>query len=264
MAEQRDPPHAGEEALATYALQQEGDREGQAGADDVEARHIRECAQCQAEVARIELLLRQLDRQLYRLECPAVEQLTAYALGELGRAERRRIEAHVQGCTRCTDEVEVTRSVLAPADPAGGPLAAVRRVLATLLPPQAAPASGPALSLRDRERPEAGENETPRIFTAEGVEITLRSETERGHSLLYGAIHREDEAEAGTTAISVRLVQAPAEAAELTGPASREPTVVATADVALDAFELGPVPSGTYQLEVLLAVRVIVIPSLTL
>jgi len=264
MAEQRDPPHASEEALAAYALQQEGDREGLAGADDVEARHIRECTQCQAEAARIEVLLGHMDRQLYRLECPPVEQLTAYALGELGGAERRRVETHVQGCAHCTDEVEVTRSVLAPADPAGGPLAVVRRVLATLVPPQAAFGAAPALSLRDRERPEAGENETPRIFAAEGVEITLRSETERGKSVIYGAIQRDDEAEAGTTAISVRLVQAPAEAAELTGPASPEPTVVATADVALDAFELGPVPSGTYQLEVLLAVRVIVIPSLTL
>jgi anti-sigma factor ChrR (cupin superfamily) len=258
MAEQRDPPHASEEALARYALQQEED---QAGADDVEAQHIRECAQCQAEVARTELLLRQLDRQLYRLECPPVEQLTAYALGELDNAERQRVKVHVQRCARCTDEVEVTRSVLAPADPAAGPLAAVRRVLATLLPPQAAPASAPALSLRDRERPEADENETPRIFAADGVEVTLRSETERGKSVLYGTLHRADEGDAGTTPISVRLVQAPAEAAR---PAVAEPSVVATADVALDAFELGPMPSGMYQLQVLLADRVIVIPALTL
>ena len=248
MAEQRTPPHASDEALAAFAMRR---AEHQEDADDPEARHIGQCQECQAEVAHIKLLLRQLDQHVYRLECPSVEQLTAYALGELGATERRRIAAHVQGCARCADEVAITREVLAPANPPGA-LAAIRRVLAGLVPSQST--LTPALNLRDRSRPD--EDNAPRIFRAEGVEITLRSEADRGNAVLYGMIGR-DEADAGTAPISVRLLQS-IETAHV------EPAVAATADVELDAFELGPVPSGTYQVEVLLADRVIVIPSLTL
>ena len=43
---------------------------------------------------------------LYRLTCPDVDTLLAYAMGSLPETEREQVRKHVQECKKCQAEVE--------------------------------------------------------------------------------------------------------------------------------------------------------------
>jgi anti-sigma factor RsiW len=229
--------HATAEALAAYALDPQSDASASPS-----ARHIETCVECRAEAAWLRAQLAALEAGPERAACPSVETVTAYALGELSGTEQLIAAAHIRQCVACTEEVAVTREALAVAPgestAAESPLrAALRRVAAALVPP-------PALSAARAVRGAEDEGDTLRTYQAEGVEVTLRSErhdTERGQFLIYGTVSQA----AGPVAA---LLVAQGEAAT--------PMVIESA-IAGDAFELGPVPPGSYRLDILLADRVV-------
>jgi hypothetical protein len=253
-----DAGHADDEMLASYALDP-------GGVDDAAARHVAGCAACSAEVAWYRALLRVGAMRRDRAGCPTAETVQAYALGELTDPARRATEAHVASCLQCAAEVLATRESLAlPAgaaqeqEGAMGAVARARRIVATLLPLR--PAADPAFALRGPEEG-ASEDVRPRTFAADGVELTLRHEPERGAFVLYGTIAGDGPTPASTP-LSARLLNAP-EAGDV-AVAGAGPTLSAEVPIEFRAFEFHGVTPGTYQLEVLFPDRVIVISSLTL
>ena len=252
MSQPLDAGHADDETLAGYALDP-------TGVDDAAARHIAGCAACSAEVAWYTALLRVSEMHQDRVGCPTAETVQAYALGELTETARRATEAHVARCLHCAAEILATRETLPlPAGAAQvGAVARVRRILATLLPIR--PAADPALALRGTAD-SVDEEGTPRTYTAEGVELTLRHERERGAFVLYGTIAGGESAPVSPP-LSARLLHTPA-AGDVAG-ASAEPALAAEVPVEFRAFEFHEVAPGTYQLEVLFPDRVIVVGALT-
>jgi hypothetical protein len=252
MSQVPDAGHADNETLASYALDP-------TGVDDAAAHHIAACAACSAEVAWYTALLRVGDLRRDRVGCPTAETILAYALGDLSEPARREAEAHVARCIHCAAEVLTTREALPlPAGAAQeqeGALTRVRRVLATLLP--LAPAGDPALALRGTADAADGEG-APRTFAAEGVEISLRHERERGAFVLYGTIAGGEPAL--SRPLSARLLHAPAAGDVVMA----EPTLAAEVPVDFRAFEFHDVAPGPYQLEVLFPDRVVVVAALTL
>jgi len=252
MSEAPDAGHADGETLASYALDP-------TGVDDAAARHIAGCATCSAEVAWYTALLHVGDLRRDRVDCPTAQTVLAYALGELSESARRATEAHVARCMHCAAEVLTTREALPlPAGAAQeqeGALTRVRRILATLLP--LTPAADPALALRG-PADAADEEGAPRTFAAEGVEISLRQERERGAFVLYGTI-AGSKSTALSRPLSARLLHAPA--AGDVGMA--EPALAAEVPVEFRAFAFHDVAPGAYQLEVLFPDRVVVVAALT-
>ncbi len=204
-------------------------------------------------------LLRVSEMHQDRVGCPTAETVQAYALGELTETARRATEAHVARCLHCAAEILATRETLPlPAGAAqeqGGAVTWVRRILATLLPIR--PAADPALALRGMADG-VDEEGAPRTFAAEGVELTLRHERERGAFVLYGIIAGGESASVSSP-LSARLLHTPA----ARDVAVAEPALAAEVPVEFRAFEFHDVAPGTYQLEVLFPDRVIVVGALT-
>jgi hypothetical protein len=248
-----DAGHADGETLASYALDP-------TGADDAVADHIATCATCSAEVAWYTSLLRVGDLRRNRVGCPTAQTILAYALDELSGPARREAAAHVARCVHCAAEVLTTREALplvaAAAQEQEGALTRARRILATLLP--LAPSSDPALALRG-PADTADEEGAPRTFAAEGVELSLRHERERGAFVLYGTIAGNESAELSRP-LSARLLSAPAGG----DAAIAELALVAEVPIEFRAFEFHDVAPGAYQLEVLFPDRVIVVAALTM
>jgi hypothetical protein len=246
-----DAGHADDEALASYALDP-------TGVDDAAAHHIATCTICSAEVAWYTALLRVGDLRRDRMGCPTAQTIQAYALGELSGPAWREAAAHVAACMHCAAEVLTTREALPLPAVAAQERAVtrVRRILATLLP--LTPSSDPALALRGLADT-ADEEDAPRTFAAEGVELALRHERERGAFVLYGTIAGNESAELSRP-LSARLLSAPAGG----DAAIAELALVAEVPIEFRAFEFHDVAPGAYQLEVLFPDRVIVVAALTM
>lgn len=243
------PEHATAEALAAYAL------DPRHMDDEPAKRHIETCMECRAEAAWLRSRLAALEAGPERAQCPSVETVTAYALGELTGNEQLIAAAHIRGCTACTEDVAVAREALAlPADEtAESPLrAALRRVTGVLAPP-------PSLATTRAVRGGGDEGDTLRTYEAAGVEVTLRSaphDTERGHFLVFGTVKVAGGQE-GTQPIAPVAALLVAQ-----GEATVAPVVIEAPFVG-DAFELEPVPPGTFRLDILLADRIVEIAPIT-
>lgn len=239
-ADASTPEHVTAEALAAYAL------DPRQMDDESSKRHIETCVECRAEAAWLRGRLAALEASPERAQCPSVETVTAYALGELSGNEQLIAAAHIRGCAACTEEAAVAREALAM--PAGetpeSPLrAAMRRVTAMLAPP-------PSLAAARAVRGDADEGDTLRTYEAEGLTVALRSaphDTERGHFLVFGTV-----SQAGTQPVApvAALLVAQGEGATVA-------PVVIEAPIVGDAFELEPVSPGTYRLDILLADRIV-------
>jgi hypothetical protein len=241
--------HATQDDLAAYAVS-----EGLVDASVAE--HIAACARCSDDVARYH----QLEALLYRVECPALPELEGHLLGTLAGERMAEVERHIQDCPRCESDLAVLRAVLpmpsvapaqnaAPADtPAAlGARETLRRVLAALLPPPAAP----SFALR-------GEVET---YRAEDIEVTLGHDVDRGKFSLYGKILHRGASDGGQEtepplAISARLLK-------IADPQT-PPKLVAETPIQQQYFEFTGLFPGHYQIELLLPDRLIVIASLVL
>lgn len=141
---------------------------------------------------------RQLQRRLYRFDCPPSFVLGEYDLGLLGPQERTRIAAHVVTCPHCMAELRMLRDFLAAPDdaPPVGAMERMRRIVATLLPPP--PRTSPYASLR------GADDATTRTYQAGDVTITLDlgAPVRRGRTSLVGLLWRngdDPERSAGST-----------------------------------------------------------------
>jgi hypothetical protein len=241
------PEHAAAEALAAYAL------DPRHMDDEPARRHIETCVECRAEAAWLRARVETLETSPERAQCPSVETVTAYALGELTDNEHLIAAAHIRGCAACTEEVTVAREALAvPADEAPeSPLrAALRRATAVLAPP-------PSLAGARAVRGEADEGDTLRTYEAEGLTVALRSaphDTERGHFLVFGTVRMAGGQDGGRPVAPV---------AALLVAQGESPPVVIEAPFVGDAFELEPVPPGIFRLDILLADRIVEITPIT-
>lgn len=246
--------HATEDDLAAYAV-------SEGLVDAAVAEHIDGCAQCGDVVQRYHLL----EAHLYRIECPDLLEMEAYAGGTLASERQREVERHTRDCPRCQSDLEVLRAVLPAASvPAPAPTPAstaetpaapgawetLRRVLAVLLVPPASPA--PAFAFR-------GEVET---YRAEDIEMTLGRDADRGKFSLYGKI-LSPPASAGERATAAPPAAISARLLKLAAP-GEAPTLVAEVPIQQQYFEFTGVFPGHYQIEVLLPDRLIVIASLVL
>jgi hypothetical protein len=233
-------PHAAEELLALYALEP-------AQVDASASAHIRTCARCRSEVSWLTQVLTAADGTRDRAACPEVEQLVAYALGELRGAKGQAIAGHLHSCVQCAADIALTREQLSAASgPAHAPLAAIRRVLAALVTTQASP----ALALRDATT----DDTEPQVYAAEGLEVAVRRLVDgahRGQHLLVGAIGAS--ADTQSAALLARLLRLASD------PAATPPVLVAEVPITFDTFEFEAIPTGTYQFELLCDDRLIVI-----
>jgi hypothetical protein len=116
------------------------------------AEHVAQCPFCAAEAAALRRVSRRLRQALFRFDCPSPQILGEYHLDLLSPEERTRIAAHELECPHCAAELQTLRSFLdaplvgqdtTPAVMPGFAAAAMgglRRVVAPLLTPPAAPA----------------------------------------------------------------------------------------------------------------------------
>jgi hypothetical protein len=209
-------------------------------------------------------------------DCPPVETIQAFALGQLSGAQRRSVQAHLKGCLRCAAEVAASREFLLEEEPAiqregvaasvGAAAAdALRRVVAVLLAPQGTP----VLVLKD-----SGETHV-QVFRAEGVDVALDHEpAEHGRFLLHGSLMMQDETPAQgesppqssppspSLLAGVPLVARLLRVAEADPDAA--PVPVAEAPIEANGFEFDAVPAGSYRIEVLFPDRLIVVASVVL
>jgi hypothetical protein len=246
--------HAGDEDLAAYGM----DRA--LVAPEV-ARHIESCPECRGDAERYARLAGAIERELYRADCYSPDALTAYVFGELPGKHWRAVEAHLAECRHCRDDVAVTREVF-PAAPRLTLWDVARRVVAALVAP------GPVLNPAFVQKGGPGEHAPLQTFASreEGIEVRLeRFEGAPGEHYVTGRVTVTGaEAEAP---ISARLLRVPAEGEAAGAQVAAEALVEEEDGVEGEAegkFDLGPVPPGSYRLEVLLPDRLIEIASLTL
>lgn len=238
MSQSGDANHPPEEILAAYAL-----RLGPV--DQAFIEHIEQCEICAHEIAPMISLRSALKEKLFRFDCPSEEKLTRYAFHELPIWERPAIEAHIQHCRHCTEEVHVLRQ--ANSDVLASPFSALwkttRRLKAALLP-QLPHHSFRALEEADELSP------TLYAFAADEVTVHLsRSKGPQGTFFLTGMLEPP-------SGLAVRLLQ---------DTAAQQAALVSEVVIETDGFfDLGSVSSGTYHLEVLFPDRLIEIGSLHL
>jgi hypothetical protein len=171
--------------------------------------HLTRCPRCSARLADFRRLELSLLSKLYRWDCPPNQVLGEYQLGLLGRESALAVEFHLRACVACSVELNTAREFLA-GDPMlaeqsastrmfavdsvqnnhHGPLqeigaalgrvldgaGGVRRIIATLLPPQ------PRLAYQRNTAPPAL---WPRRYVAEDFHISLQVEREAGHAASF-------------------------------------------------------------------------------
>ncbi|HEY1349524.1 MAG TPA: hypothetical protein VGF67_07875 [Ktedonobacteraceae bacterium] len=174
--------------------------------------HLTRCPRCSARLADFRRLELSLLSKLYRWDCPPNQVLGEYQLGLLSRESALAVEFHLRTCVACSVELNTAREFLAgdpmlaeqPAstrmfvlDPVqnnhhaqfpeiaalgrvlDGASSGVRRIIATLLPPQ------PRLAYQRHTAPTAL---WPRRYVAEDFHISLQVERETGHGASFQLI----------------------------------------------------------------------------
>jgi hypothetical protein len=136
---------------------------------------------------------------------------------------------------------------------------AVRRIVADLLP--APPGAGLAVKSRGepgRTGDEAGHERAAEIYTAGAIEVAVRQRRGPEGTMLSGQITGTEDA------IAARLVKGRAADAHQGPLGAAAPAPLETAIPPGGFFTLGPVPAGSYTLEVLAGDELIVIADLQL
>jgi hypothetical protein len=208
--------------------------------------HIRACATCSAEAARIAAQQTQLRQVLYRFDCPSAQGLGEYALELVSTEQRVSIASHVLQCTDCQAELSTLRTFLATdAQPAVGLGEHLRRILATLVGPGEA-----RLAHAGARRSISGHG--PLTYRAESLLVSLS--TARDGRSVAGLVlwEGEDTDEPALEGGAVRLIR--------DGDRVAEATVDALGNFAL------PVPPSTdaFAIELHLADRIVVLEDVRL
>lgn len=243
--------------------------------------HLACCQRCAAQLAAFERLELALTSKLYRFDCPPSQVLGEYQLGLLSKELTAAVDNHLSMCTLCATEVATLVGFLANEQLLAKPVAVpgiavqtsspnnnhrsaadaksvierlqnkaneahagVRRIVATLLPPQ------PRLAL---QRDTAQAALWPRSYTVEGVNISIQVEREASHrdSLqLIGFVTRKGEAIQALQGTQVQL---------LLQDVSMSSTEYAQNIDELGNFIFSAIVPGTYSLELQLPDSTIVI-----
>lgn len=195
---------------------------------------------------------RQLRQALYRFACPSPHTLGEYHLDLLPAEERSRIAAHALACPHCTDELHTLRSFLSVPSvaPAAieGPVAQLKRVVATLfVPPSPAAAAAGLRGILD---------DAIQTYRVEGLTITVGPgpDSRRARASLMGMIVPE----ASTAEDEPDFAGAEAHLTSTDAPAHTSPIDE------LGNFAFDDVTPGTYSLQLRLANLLIVVERLTL
>jgi hypothetical protein len=185
-----------------------------------------------------------LGRALFRFDCPAPLTIGEYDLDLLGPEERTAVAQHLLECHHCSDELAQLRSFMA-AEPSWSPGLAeqVRRLVANLVTPRGRALQPGLARLRDIETVPAA------IYRADDLSITLeRGPDEREVS---GLVTRDRVGPEELAGLEIHLLAADAsrQVAQL-GPAGD--------------FAFPDVPAGTFDLELRLLDRVVLVTGVDL
>ncbi len=132
--------------------------------DDLSAearQHFAECVACSARAAEYRSFSTTLARPLYRWDCPTALQVSEYATGLLTGKERKKLEDHLKRCSRCSEEVSLSKEFLGTPQPAISPRPHLR---ATLLQTH---------HLLEAQAAVRGEPLWPRQYTLDGISLSL-------------------------------------------------------------------------------------------
>lgn len=194
-------------------------------------------------------LERHLRRALHRFDCPSAHTVGEYELDLLSPEQRTHTAAHILDCPRCTAELAALRSFLRgdlfaiDGEPRVGPIQALSRIVATLLPAPAAALSGVR-----------GATDMPaQTYRAGGYTITLAPgpRSRRDRKSIVGLVARDSAENQDPTGAAVRLVRA-----------ADSPTLYPSQVDDLGNFAFDDVQPGAYCLELQLNALLVVIESL--
>jgi predicted anti-sigma-YlaC factor YlaD len=222
--------------------------------------HLERCPACRARVREHAALERLLRQALYRFDCPSPDLLRDYHWRYLPTDERRRVEAHLETCPHCTEELAdladlMTAERAQPSqtllDQARQAAARVRLAVAQLVSPGLSPETAVRLDVRSAMALR-GDTQEMLLFDAEGVMVSVNLEQEHtGAYTLFGQV----------------LLPEPAVVAGGHVRLTAREEGMAPAQAVLDAnggFTLPDLCPGVYQLVVCLPDRRIVVPTLAL
>jgi hypothetical protein len=226
--------HPAPEALLAFG-------DGEAPAEVVV--HVATCSTCAAQAADYAHAQNELERALYRFDCPSAQTLGEYNLDLLDPARRVSVAAHARDCEACAAELQTLRAYLAESGPdvPESLVGRARRVVATLFAPS------PELAFGGLRGGAADATRETRVFNVEDVTITIGpGHAERTMLGLVVAAGRPAESLAGR---QVRLL-----------PLGRPPRTTTLDDVG--NFEFADVPSGACTLELDLPDALVVVEDL--
>jgi anti-sigma factor RsiW len=213
--------------------------------------HLAQCPTCAERVAPYRQFASALTSRLYRWDCPTTQEISDYAAGWLRGKRRRVLTLHVKRCPRCAEELEISRQFLAPV-----PLPAVfRQRLVAQLVPQRGMGSALAGLRGASSEDDAG---WPRQYQVNGISLSLhRAAPSSGGSgaMLLGLISRAEAPPETFANMEVRLTASDA--------AGTSPLITEQIDD-LGNFVLSPVPTGRFNLLILLPEGELVIEGLEL
>jgi hypothetical protein len=220
--------------------------------------HLAQCPTCARHVTAYRQMMSSLTTTLYRWDCPDTQEISDYAAGLLRGKRRRALTLHLRRCTHCTQELEISRQFLAPTPfpAASAPFpAALRQRFIALLVPQRAIGLAPT-GLRGGS---SEDNESwPRQYHVEHISLSLHraaSSTGGSGAMLLGLISRAEAPPDSFTDIEVRLI--PSDTPD-------EPPLAVERIDDLGNFVLSPIPTGRFDLLILLPEGDLVIEGLEL
>jgi hypothetical protein len=198
--------------------------------------HVERCSTCAERAAGYARIQRELQRWLFRFDCPGAHTLGEFELNLLDSEMRIVVGAHANECTECASELQSLRTFLAtPIQLPDSPVAQARRLVASLF--SGSPGLGYA-GLR------GGPSSTARVYRVEDVTVTVGPGLGRGTwaGLVVAGTSSLDTLDG----LGVRLWPSRGEA-------------FSTSLDALGNFEFGNTTPGAYVLEIDLPGRRVVI-----
>jgi len=228
--------------------------------------HLAECSTCQRRLARYQNIDSMLVSRLYRSRCPGATELNHYCAGMLSPDETIDIAQHLEICPLCTNRVADIRKILANFDPFpvadSGPLfapqAAIRRIIASLVPWQ------PQLSFR---KDVSSQPVWPRQYRAEALNLSLHlSRSSDGEIMLLGLFTsaRPDDSVDVFQGVPVRLYRASGPSLPFDGQYMARDAFMSTEVDDLGNIAFTSVPEGEYVMIVCLEEAEFVVEGLTI
>jgi hypothetical protein len=228
---------------------------------EVKRLHLEQCSTCRQKLAEYQEVNAGLVSHLYRQFCPSGTQISLYCADHLPIEERMRIAAHILECPLCAIEVADTRrfmrevpTIPAPLSTSPSPLAAMRRVIGSLVRQQA--------QLVTRSDSETLDSVWPRQYHAETLDLSLHlSRASDGASMLLGILTSADENVDAFEGAHAELYAVPATDAH--GDLQFSEPMLRTSVDDLGNIVFSSVPVGAYTLLVHLPELELVIENIT-